>query len=450
MELDFALRFSEDSYLTIDEIRTALKTSSVDLIWEKVQAYRHLYSVSIDLPNCEDKLFSYTLTRSLVKKIIRLEREMTSLIVSFDHLDSEAQKSLVNDHLFAIAATYAKINSLTITNDELNNIIYNQTVEIPQAFRSLRNYINLIKTYMFSDQEELTINEIASVYGQFVRKDFSGSFENLFRETDLINPDDHKEKGSHYEAAPLDKIKSMLSDLLSFLSNNEEIPLIKSSILLFYLTYIVPFNYFNEECNLILFKYLLGGKNYKILTMLMNFEEEFLECNSLAFKSAFLSSEKTLDLTYFINYVVNKVSQAIDAFTSVKKVMFDKEVILPKKEEKKEAESFNQESPTIVVERKVALPTLPEGLKADEIELVANSLVELYPSLKSGQAYFYAAHCVVGKYYTIAQYKKEMNVAYETARTSMDNLANLGLYKKENVKNKFVYTPVIQKEEEEL
>jgi hypothetical protein len=40
-----------------------------------------------------------------------------------------------------------------------------------------------------------------------------------------------------------------------------------------------------------------------------------------------------------------------------------------------------------------------------------------------------------------------MNVVYETARTSMENLVLLGLYRKEPLKNKFVYTPVVKNEQ---
>ena len=69
-------------------------------------------------------------------------------------------------------------------------------------------------------------------------------------------------------------------------------------------------------------------------------------------------------------------------------------------------------------------------------------LLESDPSLKKGEAYFYARHCTMNKRYTIAQYKKELGCAYETARTSMEHLAELGYYRKEQVKNKFVYTPI--------
>ena len=84
---------------------------------------------------------------------------------------------------------------------------------------------------------------------------------------------------------------------------------------------------------------------------------------------------------------------------------------------------------------------MPVGLDESDANMVAQHLLELYPTLKKGQAEFYSKHCTLGKYYTIGMYKKENDCAYETARTSMDNLASLGFYKKENIRNKFVYTP---------
>ena len=68
------------------------------------------------------------------------------------------------------------------------------------------------------------------------------------------------------------------------------------------------------------------------------------------------------------------------------------------------------------------------------------------PSLSRSQAFFYARHCTLGMSYTISQFKKEVGCAYETARTSMDNLVNLGYYRKEMLRNKFIYTPVNIKE----
>ena len=91
---------------------------------------------------------------------------------------------------------------------------------------------------------------------------------------------------------------------------------------------------------------------------------------------------------------------------------------------------------------KVALPTMPIGLDEKDAARIEENLLEINPKLKRGEAYFYARHCTIGKYYTIAQYKKTLGCAYETARTSMDHLVYEGYYRKEMLKNKFIYTPI--------
>ena len=45
-------------------------------------------------------------------------------------------------------------------------------------------------------------------------------------------------------------------------------------------------------------------------------------------------------------------------------------------------------------------------------------------------------------FYTISSFKEFADCAYETARTSMDFLCDVGLYEKRQIKNKFIYTPV--------
>ena len=87
---------------------------------------------------------------------------------------------------------------------------------------------------------------------------------------------------------------------------------------------------------------------------------------------------------------------------------------------------------------------MPTGLNEADATKLENHLLELNPNLTHGQAYFYARHCTIGMNYTISQYKKSLGCAYETARTSMDNLVYLGYYRKELLKNKYIYTPVLK------
>jgi hypothetical protein len=80
-------------------------------------------------------------------------------------------------------------------------------------------------------------------------------------------------------------------------------------------------------------------------------------------------------------------------------------------------------------------------LSDKEIKEYTQYLLETNPALNKNQAAFLASHSTLGRYYTIQQFKKFTRCAYETARTSMDKLAQEGYYSKLQVKNKFVYTP---------
>ena len=163
-----------------------------------------------------------------------------------------------------------------------------------------------------------------------------------------------------------------------------------------------------------------------------------------------ISNKTTLDIDKYIEEINERaIAEESLKEDSIYQYVDDEDII--KKEEKIEKVERNF-VPTIEnatpigvnFERKVSLPTIPSGLDEHDASLIADHLLELCPTLKRGQAEFYARHCTIGKYYTIQQYKEFNNVAYETARTSMDNLALLEFYKKEKIRNKFVYTPVIR------
>ena len=95
-----------------------------------------------------------------------------------------------------------------------------------------------------------------------------------------------------------------------------------------------------------------------------------------------------------------------------------------------------------VQREEIAVSYIPPVLDERSACRLEEHLLELDPSMKRGEAHFYARHCTLGKRYTIQQYKRSIGCAYETARTSMDHLVAMGYYRKEMVKNKNVYTPI--------
>lgn len=117
---------------------------------------------------------------------------------------------------------------------------------------------------------------------------------------------------------------------------------------------------------------------------------------------------------------------------------------VPKAAPKKAAVPAAQVLPASSGELAIAAPEA--ALSEKEIKEYVQYLLESNPSLNKNQATFLSNHCTMGHYYTIQQFKSSARCAYETARTSMDKLAEQGYYEKKALKNKYVYTPVKQGE----
>ena len=98
-----------------------------------------------------------------------------------------------------------------------------------------------------------------------------------------------------------------------------------------------------------------------------------------------------------------------------------------------------------MVQEQIAVAYIPPALDEKQALRLEQHLLELDPSLRKHEAHFYARHCTLGKSYTIAQYKRMIGCVYETARTAMDHLVELGYYRKDSSNKKFIYTPIPRK-----
>lgn len=457
MERDFSIRFTDDIYASKEEIQKALNLSSIDAIWDKINLYRNYFKRSLDLSSIEGKIFSICLTLSLQQKIISLEKRMIKTMIYLSKMNETSLNNFINECLLEIGRDYASQDSITITDDILKKLLDDDLIEVPQAYNTLRNYLLTLKQSIYKSLNKYDLSILTSFYGKILRKEINpNDFDSFARIIDLNNPSDHLVLNQHYSASPLDKIEPMLDELINFNNSNNTFSLIKAVVSYFYLIYIKPFDYFNEECAVLSLKYIITNSDIPYVPFVLNLEKYLLNTNIESFKNKFVLSELSCDLTYFTNYILDIIDKSIK---ELEEKIENNDIMLIKEEFKQSDEEdlllkssiinnepkyvFANKNP-ITFEQKVSMPILPTGLDEKDVDLIAENLLELYPSLKINQAKFYASHCTIGKYYSIAQYKKETGVAYETARTSMDNLVALGFYKKEQIKNKYVYTPVIR------
>ena len=117
----------------------------------------------------------------------------------------------------------------------------------------------------------------------------------------------------------------------------------------------------------------------------------------------------------------------------------------PKVEEVKPVEQPVIEEQPVSQQEQIAVSYIPPAIDEKQALRLEQHLLELDPSLRKHEAHFYARHCTLGKSYTIAQYKRMIGCVYETARTAMDHLVELGYYRKDSSNKKFIYTPIPRK-----
>ena len=458
MEKNFGIRFTEESYATKDDVKKALNISSIDSIWDKVTQYRAYYTRQIDLKNIERVPFSIVLPNKFTSKIINLEKKLSKLMVKYS---IESIKNLENINQIKhqvylnILNQVSKNYQLDVSQETLDGIIFNSLPTLPVEYLFLNRYYQTLKFIESRHNGPLNKFVIASLYTKIRGIDLD--IENLdiyYRKNDLLDKNDHVFVGKHYEAAPLDRINDMMVSLCDFLNNSTLFSFVKASIAYFYINYIKPYDYYNEEMALLVFKYVIANEEFDDIGSLIPLE--LVLSKDFEDEIAYLSreSELKLDLTYISKYLVDfsliKVNELSSLFENLNYQQIIQENYQPPVEKVKKFEETQtsiiqeerKEIEGVTFKQNVSIPTLPTGLDEKDANMVAKNLIEIYPSMKKAQAEFYSRHCTIGKYYTISQYKKEQNVAYETARTSMDNLTNMGFYKKEQIKNKFVYTPV--------
>ena len=464
MEKDHGIRFTDEMYATKDDVKRALNMSNIDSIWNKVNLYRSYYTKQTGLTNIERVPFNVVLPPKITNRIINLEKRLSKLLIKYSkdyYQNSHVTNLFVRGAYENILNIIKKTYGIQIGQETILGIIEETIPTIPVEYLFISNYYKTLKYVQTRSSGQFNLSLVMMMYTKLRGIDLDiTDLESYYRKNELIEKADHVFFGRHYEAAPVDRIPSLMEQLFEFNNKSDLSGIVKCLITYFYINYLKPFEYFNEEMAILLAKYTLAHEDNEDIASFLPFESLFNEDYTDYIKKMSLESEMKLDFTYIIDHLLYFLNEWIDEIDEIlshydSKIIYqelhrsDKDagkvnqsikVTVPPTSTIKE-EKVENDTNIISFERKVSLPTMPVGLDENDASMVAQHLLELYPTLKKGQAEFYSRHCTLGKYYTIGMYKKENNCAYETARTSMDNLASLGFYKKENIRNKFVYTP---------
>lgn len=467
---DIGIRWSEEKYATKDEVRDAYNMSMIDNIWKQIIDYRRLYTKTLDLHNIDRTPYMVVVTQAIQLKVASVERRLSRILVK-THDMRPYGKEIFTKRRYAKTIEVLDSNYKTnISQEMVSHLLDEDLSTIPSQYSLIYNYIRTLKYYASGHYTDIIdYRLLESILKQIQGVPFDNlTLEKEYREEE-IETSHYYQNNYVYKAAPIERISDMIDELCNFVRESDLSPVIKAIVANYYLNYIKPFDYLNEEANALFSKICLGHFDFDEASMYLNFEKVVFD-NDEKLNRISVECQKTLDLTYYVNYILDLLDEDLkdildDIALTERDEIKNEQIDFSKDEgintnqavEKEEKTSDKssvavmarpiefvkpQEPSPYIGESNVALPIFPAGLKEQDVEGIVTNLLEVYPYLKRTQAHFYARHCTIGKHYTISQFKKEENVAYETARTSMDFLAENGFYSKTKVRNKFVYSPV--------
>lgn len=452
---DLGVRFSNNIYATQQDVKKAMKIQLIDNIWNQILEYRSNFQILLSLKHITNVNYSICLTPTISERINKIERKLVRAMLNYAKLGPNGKRTFKDTSLHIILKSVAKKYKLEVTDSDLSNIINgNENLLSPDLYILNRYYDALMKV-VENYQYDIDDDFLGLIYSALLG---TNDLTEFYRTTEVNSGLSKVVINRLYLGVPVDNIEPSMNSLITFLKTSNASLFVKAVSALYYVYYIKPFETFSEEISVLLFKNILAHNDLEEVCVFLNVEELLLNKDEL--EAIILESQRTLDLTYVIDYVLRKFESGMDEFLDrIVKSMRDeiKEETYSLDNNKKEQEIVSKplvEETTNKVDdemkqtnvlnynRAIAFSSIPEGLNEEEASKLETRLLEIYPDLSRSQAYFYARHCTLGSKYTIAQFKKEIGCAYETARTSMDFLVYLGFYRKEPLKNKFVYIPV--------
>lgn len=486
---DLAIRFTETKYATKMEVSKELKMSLIDNIWSNILAYRSNFNQYLTIKSIDKNSLMLCCCPTIANninaldtKLIRLMREYSKTNPSNGDLRQFEDACMVSS-LTSLAHEY----DLEVTEPYLRSLVQGDVREISSSHRVIFHYLNCLKFIKEKYADPIDIDFLAELYARITDNRELTSF---YRTTEDKNPENRVIIDRIYTCAPVSLIDPMMNDLFNFIQNGKFSGVVKAIATYYYINYIRPFPTYSDEIAMLMCKAVLAHCDILEFGALIPLESLLID-DPQAIAKIFVEVQKSYDLTYFVNYALRFVDERCDKVldyianrdvVEMKKDYYQaeeekvapsapvvepvkvetpvvqpvveskpvevipvvKEIIIEKPVIKEEVKIAPKETiiPVEVPSEKIAVNYIPPVIDEKQACRLEEHLLELDPSMKRNEAHFYARHCTLGKKYTIAQCKKSLGCAYETARTSMDHLVALGYYRKDMVKNKNVYSPV--------
>ena len=450
---DLNQKYTIEKYYSKIELSKALGTNLIEPFWKEIVDFRKRFSIELPIFDAAHANFSLTFIDTVQGKTAQANDRVSAYVggISKLSIDAIARHTFRREMLLHALRQVAKYNRLDTSDVTLINILEKQPVD--EKYNVLVRYADALESLQNKSFDNIDDSFLARNYAILRGEDELTCF---YREDDVETTSSLSLVDKDYdEGIPSHMIDECMSSLISYINNFDISLVARVSAIFFMFNYIKPFETYNMELACLLAKRVISATSIDTASIYIPVEA-FLNEN-VFYKEITREVKRTHDFTYAFLIGSNVINSAFDIalakISQVRGSSIDEEIKIGT-DEKKIKEEFGEKAQKSSfkgskgetkeqIQRRIEANVIEEGrLNEKELKARMNDILEMDPMLKKSQAHFYVHHCTMGRYYTIQQFVKFEGCVYETGRTSMDDLAKLGYYRRDQIKNKFVYTPI--------
>lgn len=274
---------------------------------------------------------SYNLTDDANRTLHELDMKLSFSFASESEIDSRRKMMYSVSSMMEESIASSQIEGASTTTKVAKKMLREN---IPPTDKSQQMILNNYRAMQFIKEhstEDLTPGLIKSIHAIISHGTMEDEkYEGCFRDNDTIAVRDVFEDKTYHEPPQYWALDQMVGDLCNFANDESEFihPLVKGIILHYTLAYIHPFMDGNGRVSRSIFYWYLMKRGYPAIEFLS--VSKVIKSHRGRYDMAYLLSETDDDdVTYFINYNLDMVSEATDVFMSyVQRKMRENERIL--------------------------------------------------------------------------------------------------------------------------
>lgn len=393
--------YTEARYLNKKEIMYRLKPPTrIEEAWSAIRDYRKKHGWVTPLIDQQNNKFWFYLPQSTINRLELIEKTATDNI--FQHAQKSTQKSVILEALIDEAFNSSVIEGAFSTRKRTKEMVEKKLQPTNKSEQMIINNFKALDFIIQNLSSPLDEEMILSIYRILTENALDEGCEAEKYRNDLVFVCDANSSQPIYTAPPHSQVQALMDSLIKFINSPDDLnPVVKASIIHFYFVYIHPFFDGNgRTARAISYMYLLQ-KGYDFFKF-FSISSVIREQKTKYYKAIKETEDYESDLSYFVNFNVEMI------LDSILRIM----------------EKFNQEY----------------GYRLILVYLNQAGII-LSPRQKKALSIFLKAD---KNYTTIDEYTKKLKVTYETARSDLNQLSGLGLFKKTKISRRFIYKIIDQ------